>query len=226
MRDREVDQKRLHPKNFDPRSGVYVLTGTYWDLGSSVDINVRLRDSQGASLIHRESVTRKSIPPNLKFHPESDLEFLRKNVLRSSLRLRLGSARGKDPVYGLNDKLNLFINVDHDAWLYCFYLDSQGKLFKFYPNEHGKPAALTARRLHTIPGRIYPFEFTITKPIGVDLVKCFASKRDILKELPKPLRRLRVEPLPDGMAQQLRRAFARLRNAGVSEASMVVTVKR
>ncbi len=226
MRGREVDRRRLQPKNFDPRSGVYVLTGTYWDLGSAVDLEVRLSDSQGAPLTHRASVIRNSIGANLNLYPQSDLEYLRKNVLRSSLGLRLRSARGKDPVYYLNEKLNLLIEVNQDAWLYCFYLQSTGELFKIYPNNHGKPAVLAGKRLHTIPGKMFPFDFTITEPIGVDLVKCFASTRDVLKELPEPLQRLAVEPLPVGMSQRLREAFARPRDAGVSEASLVVNVIR
>ena len=232
MQGTEVDRRRLQPKNFDPRSGVYVLTGSYWVLRGVVEIEVRLSDSQGAPLIHQQSVTRMSIDPGLKLYPESDHDFLRKNVLRGSLRLRLGTARGEVPVYNLKEKLNLLIKVDHDAWLYCFYLDSEGKLFKFYPNEYGKPAALAGNRLHTIPRDIRPtrgkpgFSLEISEPIGVDLIKCFASKRDILKELPRPLRSLKVEALPNGTAQQLRRAFARIRDAGVSEASLVLNINR
>ena len=153
-------------------------------------------------------------------------------MLRGSSRLHLGTARGEVPVYNLKEKLNLLIKVDHDAWLYCFYLDSEGTLFKFYPNEYGEPAALAGKRLHTIPRDIRPtrgkrgFILEISEPIGVDLIKCFASKRDILKELPRSLRSLKVEALPNGTAQQLRRAFARIRDAGVSEASLVLNINR
>ena len=226
MRGSAVDPKKLKPKNFDPRAGVYVLRGTYWDIGRSVDLELSLSDSNGAPVTYRASIIRASIGDNLKLHPESDLNFLRKNVLRGPVRLRVTSARGKDPVYRLNDKLNLLIEVSQKAWLYCFYLQSTGELFKIYPNNYKKPAALAGGRLHTIPGKIFPFDFTITEPVGTDLVKCFASKRDVLKELPRPLQRLEVEPLPPGMTQRLREAFARTRNARVTEASLVITVNR
>ena len=226
MRGSVVDPRKLKPKNFDPRTGVYVLSGTYWDIGRSVDLVLNLSDSNGAPVTYRASIIKQSIGANLKLHPESDLNFLRKNVLRGPVKLRVTSARGKDPVYRLNDKLNLLIEVSQNAWLYCFYLQSTGELFKIYPNNYKKPAALAGGRLHTIPGRLFPFDFTITEPVGVDLVKCFASKRDVLKDLPKPLRRLEVEPLPAGMIQRLRDAFARTRASRVSEASLVITVNR
>ena len=115
--------------------------------------------------------------------------------------------------------------------LYCFYLQSSGELLKIYPNGFVTPAALAGGRLHTIPGpifpsEIYPFEFTFTEPAGVELVKCFAATRDLTRDLPEPLRRLGVAPLPAGMTNRLRDAFARARGAEVSEASLVITVER
>ena len=35
--------------------------------------------------------------------------------------LSLASARGKNPVHRLGDKLNVLVQLDRDAWLYCFY---------------------------------------------------------------------------------------------------------
>jgi hypothetical protein len=226
MRDRTVDPKKLKPKHFDSRPGVYVLSGTYWDIGRNVDLALSLSDSGGAPVTYRGSVLKSSIGPNLRLRPESDLEFLRKNVLRGPVRLRLTSARGKDPVYRLNDKLNLLIEVSRRAWLYCFYLQSNGDLIKIYPNEYMKPAPLAGGRLHTIPGWLYPFLFTVSEPVGVEVVKCFASESDVLDDLPEAMRRPEVGPLPAGMTQRLRDAFARLRTARVSEASLVITVIR
>ena len=116
--------------------------------------------------------------------------------------------------------------MSRDAWLYCFYLQSNGELLKIYPNGYAAPAALAAGRLHTIPGRIYPFEFTLTEPAGVELVKCFASERDLTPDLPEALRRPEIAALPAGTAQRLRDAFAHAPGADASEASLVISVDR
>ncbi len=226
MRGEPVDSKKLKPKNFDPRAGVYVLSGTYWDMGGGVDLEVRLSDARGAPVSYRGGIVKSSIGPGLALRPDTDLAFLRKNTLRGPVRLELTSARGKDPVYRVDEKLDLLIRVSRAAWLYCFYLQSSGELLKIYPNGFAKPAALAAGRLHTIPGRIFPFEFTLTEPAGVDLVKCFASPRDVINDLPAPLRSPEVTPLPTGTAQRLRDVFARVGGAQISEASLVITVDR
>jgi hypothetical protein len=160
----------------------------------------------------------------LRLHPRTELEFLRENLLHGSVRLTLSSDRGKDPLYKVGEPLNLLIEVSRKAWLYCFYLQSDKKLLKIYPNDHHKPAALAARRLHTIPGRMFPFDFKVTKPIGAELVKCFATRRNVIAELPRALRNRKVAPLPNGTARRLREVFGRLRGAEVTEASLVITV--
>ncbi len=58
MRGSAVDPKKLKPKNFDPRAGVYVLSGTYWDIGRSVDLELSLSDSNGAPVTYRASIIR------------------------------------------------------------------------------------------------------------------------------------------------------------------------
>ncbi len=231
MRQAPVDPKTLKRRNFDPRTGVYVLSGTYWELGDGVDLELRLNDARGAPVTFRGGIVRSSIGAGLALRPETDLAYLRDNRLRGPVRLDLTSARGKDPVYRVGEKLDLLIRVSRDAWLYCFYLQSSGELLKIYPNGFATPAALAGGRLHTIPGSnfpsgIYPFELTLTEPAGVELIKCFASTRDVIKDLPEPLRRPEVAPLPAGMASRLRDAFARARGAEVSEASLVITVER
>ena len=42
----------------DPRAGVYLLTGTYWDVGRSVDVVLNLRDSSGAPVTYRGSIVK------------------------------------------------------------------------------------------------------------------------------------------------------------------------
>ncbi len=226
MRGKPVDPKKLKRRNFDPRTGVYILSGTYWDIGKGVDLELRLSDAGGAPVAFRGGIVKSSIGAGLALHPETDLAFLRRKSLRGPIQLGLTSGRGKDPVYRVDEKLDLLIRVSRDAWLYCFYLQSNGELLKIYPNGFAEPAALAGGRLHTIPGRIYPFEFTLTEPAGVELVKCFASARNMTGDLPEALRRPEVAPLPAGMARRLRDVFARAGKGEVSEASLVISVDR
>ena len=85
---------------------------------------------------------------------------------------------------------------------------------------------IPGHRMHTIPDQNYPFDFNITEPAGTDLVKCFAVDRDVARDLPPALRGIESRPLPAGMDIQLPRTFRALRDAQMTEASLVITVER
>ena len=120
----------------------------------------------------------------------------------------------------------LLIETDRNAWLYCFYRQSDRKWFKIFPNAYYADPVIRGNRLHTIPDENYPFEFAITEPAGMELVKCFAVDRDVAGDLPPALRSLDPRPLPAGMDTRLPDIFRALRDAGVSEASLIITVER
>lgn len=49
--------------------GTYNLSGSYWPLGSAVEISLSLRGPDGAAVTWREKVRRQSIPPTLALGP-------------------------------------------------------------------------------------------------------------------------------------------------------------
>lgn len=140
--------------------------------------------------------------------------------------LRLSSARGHQPTYQIGEKLDLLIELNRDAWLYCFYLQGDGRLIKFFPNVHHRVAWLAGGRKHRIPGEIYPFELNITEPPGKESLTCFAANRNITSELPKELQGTEMSPLPLGTAKQLAEIFRNIPDAAVTETSMIITVSR
>ena len=126
-------------------------------------------------------------------------------------------------MYRIGEKLNLLIGLDRDAWLYCFYRQVDAKTFKIFPNRFHAEARLAGGRVHTVPGDAMPFDFNLTPPAGVELVKCFATSRDVTAELPRALQGLEHVALPRGMEWSLPTIFRRVR-AALSEASLVITL--
>ena len=131
-----------------------------------------------------------------------------------------------DPVYRIGEKLFLLIQANRDAYLYCYYRQSDNRWFKIFPNQFHKKARIEGNTMHTIPGDSYEFDWNVTEPVGIDLVKCFATTRDVSKELPRHLASNAFEPLPDGMDFKIAREFQRLTMAGVTEESLIVMVER
>jgi hypothetical protein len=70
--------------------------------------------------------------------------------------------------------------------------------------------------------------FTASPPIGTELVKCFASQRDITMELPEELQGKEIEAnslpiLPDQMGSMLSDIFRDV-DPMISESSLLITV--
>jgi hypothetical protein len=140
--------------------------------------------------------------------------------------LRLASDRGRNPIYYVGDEANLIVSVSQTAWLYCFDRFADGRLFKLIPNKHSPEAKLTGPRRYTIPGEIAPYILRVKEPVGVDVVKCFATSRNVTVDLPPSLRSLEAQELPKGTDARLSTIFRAIPGARVSEASMVITIDK
>ncbi len=225
LRGTDIAGKTTRPENFDPSPGVYVLSGNYWDFGNSVEISVSLKDGTGRSVAWRDRVRAESFPPGLEIRPAGNFGMLRENDGIGPIKFTLSSNQGKDPAYHIGEKLNLLIETDRDAWLYCFYRQTDRRWVKLFPNTHHTNASVPGSRMLTIPGVLYPFDMTVMKPLGADLIKCFATTRDVTESLPEKLKPSDGSYVPAGWDAKLLRVFRSLENAGLTEASLVVTVR-
>lgn len=225
------------------RAGTYVLTGSWWvrEEHDAVELRLFLRNTNREAatwtgFIHLADVRRLEIRPPGRF-PK-----LRENDGLGPIGFHLTTDRGKDPSYQIGETMDLIVRTDREAWLYCFYRIADGTFIQIFPNPHFwthakvKAPRLEAERLTVIPGddaTLFPFELKFGPPAGVELVKCFAVDRDVTEELPEHLRgrdpyddpnAALPPPLPPGEGEELSRIFADLDGAGVTEASVVLTI--
>ena len=229
-----IGRQQVTPNDLKPSSekdqttsvnkGRYVLTGTYWDFGSSIDLRLRLTAPDGRVGVWNNRI----LPPQgIQIRPSGNFpSVLLENDGLGPFKFSLTSARGENPVYDIGDKLNFMVRLDRDAWLYCFYRQADGKMLKIIPNRYHENAFIKGGQVHTIPGQRLPFDLNIGEPAGIELIKCFAVSRDISKDLPRELRSLDFSVLPDGMDFRLPAIFRRMRGVLISEGSVVITVKQ
>ena len=222
VRGIETAAKPIRPEIAGAGPGVYVLTGSYWPFGQAVELRLQLTDRHGGSELWSGRIRPETLP-SLRLRPDQDFGRLRENDGIGPIGLSLSSLRGKDPVYRIGEKLNLLIGLDRDTWVYCFYRQVDGMTFKIFPNRLHANGRLAGGRVHTVPGETMPFDFHLTPPAGVELVKCFATSRDVTAELPRALQGLEHRALPLGMEWRLPTIFRRFRTA-LSEASLVITL--
>ena len=201
-----------------------LLRGTIWDFGPSLELRLVLR-SRGATIAGwRGFVRRDSLPPGLRIAPEGHFGALADN-LPGPIAIELSSRRGRIPRYEVGEQLHLLVRTSRATALYCFYLQANRRLLKIFPNPEHAQANLGAG-LHEIPGNLFPFNFVISEPPGIELIKCFAASRDVTAMLPSGLRANSLKPLPVGTEWDLARIFRGLKGVGLTEVSLVVTVDR
>lgn len=226
MRGVDAAPRDLAAANADKQPDAYNLSGSYWDFGDGVQLVVTLHGADGRTVAGTQHIAAASLPPGLARRPPADFQALRENDNLGDIKLTLSSDRGRHPSYRIGEKMNLLIRLGRTAWLYCYYLQADGATVRIFPNAHHRVARLDGGRLHTIPGELFPFDLNVTEPAGAELLKCFAANRDVAAELPAELRAPDSKLVPPALAQRLPLVFQALRNAEVSEASMVMTVVR
>ena len=119
--------------------------------------------------------------------------------------------------------MDLIVDLSQGAWVHCFYRDAKGAMTKIIPNEQYPTAHLTKGR-HTIPGNLAEWNLRVKPPAGTEVMKCFATARDVSGELPPSILANDLKPLPKQLTASLAGLFHRISGGAVSEAVMVVTV--
>ena len=141
----------------------------------------------------------------------------------------LSSDKGEEPVYRVGDRLNLELQTDRDAWIYCYYTQSDGKTMAILPNpefwEDSSEPRFSGGILYHMPGdKTYPFELIVSEPTGEEFVKCFAVSRDVTWELPEALRGESWKPILPSLVNKISDVFRNLPDAAVSEANLKLKI--
>lgn len=211
-----------------PRS--YVLSGNWWVWPEDgyVALRLKLTNSRSQTVSWTGQIRLDEIK-GMELYPVNDLRVMRQNDGRGPIGFHLVSDRGKDPTYKVGETIDMIIRVNQKAWLYCFYRQSDGKILQIFPNPYFwkkfREPVLKAKVQYTIPGPdTFPFLLKFSPPTGIDLLKCFATGRDVTSELDLFLRGKNTEPLPKGIGPKLSNLFRQLPDAEVTEASLVITV--
>ncbi len=228
LRGAPVDRKALNAATFAAKDTSYLLSGDYWVLNDAIEVRLRLRNRAGAAVTWSGRLSPEAAA-GLAVKPRNDFEDVRDNDGLGPFRFHLTSERGRDPVYRLQERLNLILRTEEEAWVYCFYRQADGKVIQIFPNpfywtRHTEPR-LAARVAHTMPSPdLFPFDLRIRPPVGLELLKCFAVSRDVTAELPAELRGWSLTPLPDKLAGRLAEVFRSLPHTAIAEASLALTV--
>lgn len=206
---------------------IYDLTGRYWLRGNAVDLKLTLRRGDGAThawagRIRLQDFTGLELRPTNPGIGPDDLGH-------GPFAFRLTSPRGRTPIYRPGEELTLVARSSRDAWIWCFYVDSAGTVSTVLPNPYRRtPDAnrLAAGAPQSLPDpKLDPFRFVFNADTtGEEFVRCYATSRDVRKDLPTAFFPDPLGPVPGLDAAGLDLAFARLLDVDVGSAEVTISV--
>ena len=231
-----------------PELDDFLLEGRYWLKRESLELEFSLRGRRGA-FPARVHLLRHELLPICAEERQQTFSALVLNEAQGGTRIALTSPRGTSPVYRVRpspseERLEIVARTARDAWLYCFARDGERRIARLLPNPFRKETRLAKGKTLQLPRDLVPdgdlagltLQWPILGPPGVEIIKCFATNREVEAELPEavmaspPIQRQgdaqEVTVLLDGVDDKvLLEAFRGLRGVELSEASIVMTVQ-
>ena len=104
------------------------------------------------------------------------------------------------------DKINLALAPSQDAHVYCYMLDENAKVMRFFPNRFERDSRVGAAKPLVLPGA-QRFQLIVSPKGASETISCFATPKDVLDQLPQSLVGIDFEPLPGATLETIRAAF-------------------
>ncbi len=139
------------------------------------------------------------------------------------ISIRMSSSGGDLGSYRLGDTLEITVSLNKDAYLYCFYKDSQGQVFRVFPNDSAPEARRLADEIIVIPGADTDFEIVLDRLGNTEEFGCVAAEVDLLYTLPENLR-AGLEPLPVADLSEIVQAFSAADTLDIAESRLGISV--
>lgn len=208
----------------------YDLTGRYWIRGEVVDLHLTLIRPDGGTTTWRGGIHLSDFR-GMELRP-SNPASLATPLPKGNFAFQVTTPHGVSPTYKVGDELQLLVRSGKDAWGYCFYIDSKGQVQPIFPIPT-RMAGESNNRLRAKmlikwpdPGKDkFRFRFNADS-LGEELVSCFASNRDVRRDLPDSLFPQQMVPVPFLTLDKLRNLFRGINGAQVAESLVTVTVTR
>jgi curli biogenesis system outer membrane secretion channel CsgG len=139
--------------------------------------------------------------------------------------LRLSTSRGERPTYRVNETLAVEAVTAQDAFLYCYYQDSDGAVARIFPNRF-QPNALVSggTPVEIPPGGGKAFAIRFDKSHAKEAVACIASGVELGLKLPNQLKAEDLAPLPVRSLQDIVGSFRQLGGSQLTEGWLSIEV--
>jgi hypothetical protein len=140
-------------------------------------------------------------------------------------RLAVDSPRGPQPKYRIGETLVVAVEPAADAYVYCYYQDSNRTVARIFPNRfQPDPFLHGGTRIEIPPAGQKSFAIRFDKAGNTESVACIGSDREIGLRLPARLKAQDLEPLPVNGLDEVAGQFRDIPGARVDDARMAIEV--
>ena len=153
-----------------------------------------------------------AVRPNPSAAPAAPLTSAK---TKEPLRLALATANNRQQ-FARGEPINLVLNTNSDAFVYCYLQDEANKITRFFPNRFTNDARVPAATPLALPGTSRFRLFMNDKGIK-ETIACFATPRDVLKTLPAQVVGRDLEPLPVASLERIREAFQKASSGSLAQ---------
>lgn len=122
------------------------------------------------------------------------------------LDLYLASDRGRYPRYRPGELVELVVQTNRDAYVYCTMRDMAGRVVPLFPPRPGE-AFLSGHTRLALPGERLPFALRAGDALRDSEIRCIAAERDLAEAVPGLFATGALVPLPAESVAALDRAL-------------------
>jgi hypothetical protein len=123
------------------------------------------------------------------------------------------------------EAVQLLVRPSRDAYVYCFLLDEDHRVVRFFPNRFQREARVGTASGLKLPGRM-PFEIALDSRGVAQTVACFATERDVLARLPTVPGADNFAPLPFAALDEVRGALQDATDGSFAQALLQLAPKQ
>ena len=127
--------------------------------------------------------------------------------------------------YTAGDVVNLSLESNQPAYVYCYFNGAQNDVQRFFPNRFESNNLLEPGRSLSLPGDM-GFDIIADARSHGETVHCFASRKNVFRALPPRLTGFDFESLAGVTINDIREAFMRASDRQGDEASFTIAVGR
>lgn len=143
--------------------------------------------------------------------------------VETPLSVSIVSPGGKT-AFAAGEPVALEISANTNGFLYCFYVDGDANIVRFFPNRFITDNFVSEAGRVLVPGAM-PFEITANEQGRTESVSCYLTTRDVFADLPGTVRKQDFAVIDARRAEEVSAVFNNITRGRYGEGTFTINVQ-